>query len=429
MRAAVGARAGEDAARRRARRSSSAQRRRRRAARPTGRRGRAASPRPRALRRPPARGDDAEARRAASATASHAALHGSAHSTRTGSRSPPMPCTNGSGNEPTTAGMRCVAAPVVAVPPDAVAVVHARRRRALARLDAVDVDRTSRPAAPPRARRRRPSIDCTKPPPKRVVTFALRCSSRITVSDAADLGRRRRARAAASPKPSVTVSARRVGSPPAPTPQPPAPQRAARTQERRPRAVLARRRNTTRLRPRCERRCRALPARSVDLDVEHVAAACQARRAAGRTTPARSPDREPACRASRRSAWARRSARACRRTSSSGPCRRSASGAGGCRRRPDGSAVAVPASVRGPRLRAKRWPSLANVMRPSDGRLSVVPAEAVVAARRALCGLGLGRPWSSPRARRASSSRTCRRRRRGRRPRGPPSARSRSWTP
>jgi len=43
-------------------------------------------------------------------TSSHAAAIGFAHSIRTGSRFPPLPCRNGSGNEPTTAGTR-IAAP------------------------------------------------------------------------------------------------------------------------------------------------------------------------------------------------------------------------------------------------------------------------------------------------------------------------------
>ena len=45
-------------------------------------------------------------------------------------------------------------------------------------------------------------MDCTKPPPKRVVTFALRCSSRMTVSAAAD---RRRVERRDRPRAEVAV--------------------------------------------------------------------------------------------------------------------------------------------------------------------------------------------------------------------------------
>src|SRR5215211_4393492 len=60
---------------------------------------------------------------------------------------------------------------------------------------------------------------CTNPPPKRVVTFALRCSSRMTVSEPETSGASRR-RSARTPKSWVTVSRVPAGFSPAPAPQP-----------------------------------------------------------------------------------------------------------------------------------------------------------------------------------------------------------------
>src|SRR5919202_2450921 len=59
----------------------------------------------------------------------------------------------------------------------------------------------------------------TKPPPKRVVTFALRCSSRITVSWPDTLGAAK-TRWAREPKSCVTVSCVPAGALPAPAPHP-----------------------------------------------------------------------------------------------------------------------------------------------------------------------------------------------------------------
>ena len=56
-----------------------------------------------------------------------------AHSTTVGKRLPPIPWTNGSGNEPTTAGIEFGLRPVVQVPPDVVAAVHGGAGRALLR--------------------------------------------------------------------------------------------------------------------------------------------------------------------------------------------------------------------------------------------------------------------------------------------------------
>ena len=66
-------------------------------------------------------------------TRAQARLASGAHSSTVGSRLPPMPCTNGSGNEPTTAGTESVTLPVVEVPPDPVAAVDGGGGSALAR--------------------------------------------------------------------------------------------------------------------------------------------------------------------------------------------------------------------------------------------------------------------------------------------------------
>src|SRR4051794_17904367 len=64
-----------------------------------------------------------------------------------------------------------------------------------------------------------PSMLCTKPPPKRVVTFALRWSMRMTVSEPDTLGASS-SRCAREPKSCVTVSCVFDGALPAPAPQP-----------------------------------------------------------------------------------------------------------------------------------------------------------------------------------------------------------------
>src|SRR3954462_8318513 len=60
---------------------------------------------------------------------------------------------------------------------------------------------------------------CTKPPPKRVVTFALRWSRRMTVSEPETFGASR-SRCAREPKSCVTVRRVTPGALPAPAPQP-----------------------------------------------------------------------------------------------------------------------------------------------------------------------------------------------------------------
>src|SRR3954452_10235242 len=65
-------------------------------------------------------------------------------------------------------------------------------------------------------------MDWTKPPPKRVVTFALRCRSRITVSSPSIRGPSTRS-TARWPKAVVTLSSTPDGALPAPTPPPLAP--------------------------------------------------------------------------------------------------------------------------------------------------------------------------------------------------------------
>src|SRR3954462_11907960 len=60
---------------------------------------------------------------------------------------------------------------------------------------------------------------CTKPPPKRVVIFALRWSSRMTVSEPETFGAAR-SRCAREPKSCVTVRGGCDGALPAPAPHP-----------------------------------------------------------------------------------------------------------------------------------------------------------------------------------------------------------------
>src|SRR3954470_24553005 len=82
---------------------------------------------------------------------------------------------------------------------------------------------------PPREPPLTPSIDCTKSPPKRVATLALRCSTRMTVSSPATFARGR-STSARAPKSRVTVSPTPPsGAAPGPTPQPPATAAAAAT--------------------------------------------------------------------------------------------------------------------------------------------------------------------------------------------------------
>src|SRR3954451_15527844 len=64
-----------------------------------------------------------------------------------------------------------------------------------------------------------PSMLCTKPPPKRVVTFALRWSRRMTVSEPETFGASRSC-CAREPKSCVTVSRVSAGARPAPAPHP-----------------------------------------------------------------------------------------------------------------------------------------------------------------------------------------------------------------
>ena len=71
--------------------------------------------------------------------ASHAAFTSGAQSIIVGKRLPSTPLLNGSGKDPTTAGIGVGRAPVVQVPPDVVALLYRGRRRALRRLDPVDV--------------------------------------------------------------------------------------------------------------------------------------------------------------------------------------------------------------------------------------------------------------------------------------------------
>ena len=102
------------------------------AARSTGRRARAASPAPApSAARRARRGSRSAASR--SPTCRQAAPRASAHSMRTGRRLPSMPCRKGSGNEPTTAGVRALAGGDVG--PDAVAAVD---RGVVGRRDPVD---------------------------------------------------------------------------------------------------------------------------------------------------------------------------------------------------------------------------------------------------------------------------------------------------
>ena len=69
-----------------------------------------------------------------------------AHSTTVGKRFPSIPWTNGSGKEPTTAGIEFGLRPVVEVPPDVVAAVHRGAGRALLWPRSRSRSRTSRGA-------------------------------------------------------------------------------------------------------------------------------------------------------------------------------------------------------------------------------------------------------------------------------------------
>ena len=81
-------------------------------------------------------------------TVRHGALCAAAHSTRTGRRLPSVPFRNGSGIGADDGGDVVGLAPVVQVPPDVVARVDVRRRRALRRLDPVDVVEPVRRVSP-----------------------------------------------------------------------------------------------------------------------------------------------------------------------------------------------------------------------------------------------------------------------------------------
>ena len=116
-----------------------------------------------------------------------------------------------------------------------------------------------------------PLTDCTKPPPKRVATLALRCSSRMTVSSPSVCGVAPSAPRRACRSPSVTVRRDARGDSPAPRPQPAAAVASAARSARRWRS------SRRRTRPGCgfaragRRRC----PRRRSLEVEHVAAAAE----------------------------------------------------------------------------------------------------------------------------------------------------------
>ena len=199
---------------------------------------------------------------------------GPAHSTRTGSRLPSLPCRNGSGNEPTTAGTRIAALPVVVVPPDAVARRAAcARRRALRRLDAVDVvEPVDRPAA---ARPPRDAVDRTARTRRRSASSPsnVRCSRRITVSR---LARRLAAGVGAKPVAAEVRETVTVTAPPDCCSAGPKPQPATTSSSATETGGAS---SDGEHHPRGAARQRRAVARAVDRDrVEHVAAPAQPRR-------------------------------------------------------------------------------------------------------------------------------------------------------
>ncbi len=174
-----------------------------------------------------------------SVAAWQAGVPGGAHSTRVGSFLPSIPWANGSGNEPTTAG--------VSITPPQSWKSHQTRSPSwtrtsvapVAALDAVDVEEpVVRIAAcwPPAT----PLIERTNLPPKLVVTCALRANSRITVSAPWIFGSGA-STSTWAPKSRVTSSDVPPGVSPAPTPQPAATSAATASSGMRARRVISRR--------------------------------------------------------------------------------------------------------------------------------------------------------------------------------------------
>ena len=151
-----------------------------------------------------------------------AAPSGSTHSTRTGSRLPSLAVHErlGVGADDRADVRRH--APVVVIPPQPVAAVDVDRARALVGEDAVDVDEPvdRAPVAAPAGRRRRSTARTRRRSASS--TFALRCSTRMTVSAPETFASGNCRAASVAPKSRVTVSPTGAsGSSPAPTPQPP----------------------------------------------------------------------------------------------------------------------------------------------------------------------------------------------------------------